>query len=163
MSDTDDTQHAERLPLWRNVAEHIEQNHKPGDMIETAWLLKRLRHESAESMRFGLDVANIRRYLESSGMYLSGTGFKGEKFTILHPKDNIRVMQSYSRAAVDKLSRSVTLGNATDRSALTTEEATKHESYLGKLAARLALIGRRNPEKILEQTSQPKLKELNPA
>lgn len=150
------SEHAERLPLWRNVAEHIEQNHKPGDLIEAEWLMKRLRRESLTEMGFGIEVAQIRRYLETCGMYLSGHGFNGQKFALLLPKDNLRVMQAYNRAAMDKLSRSVTLGNATDRGQLTAEEAQRHESYLSKCAARLALLSRRNPEKILVATSKPK-------
>lgn len=150
------SEHAERLPLWRNVAEHIEQNHKPGDLIEAEWLMKRLRRESLTEMGFGIEVAQIRRYLETCGMYLSGHGFNGQKFALLLPKDNLRVMQGYSRAARDKMSRAVVLGNATDRTALTAEEVQRHDAYLSKCAARLALIGRRNPEEMLRQTAKQK-------
>jgi len=149
-------EHAERLPLWRNVAEHIEHHHKPGDLIEAQWLLKRLRRESLTEMGFGIEVAQIRRYLETCGMYLSGHGFKGQKFSLLLPKDNFRVMEGYSRSARDKMSRAVVLGNATDRTALTDEEAQRHDVFLAKCAARLALLGRRNPEEILRQTSKQK-------
>lgn len=160
MSEETQPEQPERLPLWRNVAQYIEENHKPGDMIEASWLLQRLRHTSVTDMRFGLDVSNIRRYLEAAGMYLSGTGFKGEKFALLLPKENHRVMQAYGRAAVDKMHRAVTLGNNTDRATLTAEESVRHESLLSKMAARLALIGRRNPEKILAETAKTTSKQL---
>jgi hypothetical protein len=140
----DSETHAEavRLPLWKNVYEQmIAEGCDYGSTYHAEFFeesLKTLR----DTMRFGLDLAKIRRALEHHGMYLTARGQNGNQFVIVPPESNADKLVGYQRAAIDALKRGVILGTNTRLDSLSDEQRRRHESTLEKLATRAALISR---------------------
>lgn len=114
-----------------------------------------------DSMKFGLDISEIRRELEKAGFYLSGRGQKGHQFIILQPASNRNVMASYSRQAVEALKRGVILGTNTRLDTLNAEDRRRHESALERIAVKAALISRATSIHKAIQKTNPQL--LEPA
>jgi len=131
-----------RLPLWKSCLDDmIASGIQFGNVYPTTYFEERLRL-CRESLRFGLDISEIRKSLEHLGFYLCGRGQKGEQFVILPPEANADVMAAYSRAASQALTRGVILGTNTRLDTLSTEARRRHESMLTKLATKAALVSR---------------------
>lgn len=140
MNDETQNDNVVRLPLWREcVKEMLANGVNHGDVFPSKYFEDWLR-VPPDSMRFGLDISNIRRVLEQNGYYLSGRGQKGEQFVILPPKANTSVMHAYSRSATDALKRGVILGTNTRIDLLGAEDRRRHEAMLEKMATKLALV-----------------------
>jgi hypothetical protein len=132
-----------------------------GTVIKTEWLEERLK-QPRDTMKFGLEVSEIRRALESRGLYLTGRGQKSNQFVVVDAAANSRVMGCYSRAASDALRRGVTLGTNTPVDSLGPDERRRHEAVLERMAIKVALMSRakavakvvakHNPELLTERS-----------
>lgn len=139
-----DNEHKEliRLPLWKAALDDmISQGISYGQTIPATWFEERLRTKR-DTMQFGLAVSEIRRELEKRGFYLSGRGQNGSQFVIVPPENNVDVMLSYQRLAIDALKRGVILGTQTRLDTLADSDRRRHESVLEKLAVRSVLLAR---------------------
>lgn len=136
---------AVRLPLWKSVYEEMLKSCEYGTTYPAEFFEERLKVKR-DTMRFGLDVSNIRRALEHHGFYLSGRGLNSNEFIIVPPESNADKMQSYQRQAIDALKRGVILGTNTRLDTLSDEQRRRHESVLQKIAMRAALVSRRVPK-----------------
>lgn len=146
-----------RLPLWKNALDELRHGGiNYGQTIESEWFEEQLR-TSRDTMQFGLAVSNIRRELEKDGYYLSGRGQKGDQFVILQPSANAKVMQNYSRAAMDAIKRGVILGTNTRLDTLDQTERDRHERVLEKMATRAALLSRSKQVADLVAQHRPKM------
>lgn len=154
---TIDSGEVRKLPLWKSclekmVSEGVEYGKTyPADFFEQELSQKR------DSMKFGLDISEIRRGLEKLGFYLSGRGQGGNQYIVLPPANNASVMSSYSRAALDALKRGVILGTNTRLDTLSDSERKRHESILERLAIRSALMHRSVSVSRFIKSKSPKL------
>lgn len=134
-----------RLPLWKNCYERmIADGCDYGSTYPASFFERELKAER-DSMRFNLDISEIREALEAHGFYLSGRGHRGEEWVILPPQTNADTLNSYQRNAVKLLKRGVILGTNTRLDLLTAEQRRRHERTLEKIATRAALMGRKLP------------------
>lgn len=132
-----------RLPLWKNVYEQIIAEGCDYGRSYSAEFFEKSLKTQRDTMRFGLDIARIRRALEYHGFYLTSRGQNGNQFIIVPPECNSDKLLCYQRAAIDALKRGVILGTNTRLDSLTDEQRRKHESTLEKIATRAALVSRR--------------------
>jgi hypothetical protein len=141
-----------RLPIWKHVLELMRQEPIiPGRQFSAEFFEENLRMKR-EDMSFALSISNIRQELLADGVYLDGRGGRGDKWFIRPYAENHAVMKSYTHQALMALKKGVILGTNTPLDSLTDDERKRHESVLCKMATRLALMQRRNPElKIIEK------------
>ena len=146
----DSETHAEalRLPLWKNVYEQMIAEGCDYGRTYAAEFFETSLKTTRDTMRFGLDLARIRRALEYHGFYLTARGQGGNQFIIVQPESNADKLIGYQRAAIDALKRGVILGTNTRLDSLTDEQRRRHESTLEKLATRAALVSRRMPKEL---------------
>ena len=131
-----------RLPLWKNVVDKMRAEGIEFGKTYSAEYFEEGLSQKRDTMQFGLAVSEIRRELESNGFYLTGRGQKGDQFVILPAGDNMKIMQEYSRRALDSLKRGVILGTNTPLNALAIDDRRKHEAILERIAIRSVLMAR---------------------
>jgi hypothetical protein len=134
-----------KLPEWKACYEDMMEDGVDYGKTYTAEFFESRLRTTRDTLKFGLDVSNVRTKLLEHGYYLSGRGGKGEQFVILEAAANSKVMENFQFAAANALKKGVILGTNTRVDILTDEERRKHESMLEKLAIRAALFGRRMP------------------
>jgi hypothetical protein len=98
-----------------------------------------------DQRKFGLLMSALRRELEKDGFYITGRGGRMQKFWILPPNENRKIMLAYSRQATDCLARGTILGTSTPLSVLEPDDRRRHERMLEKIARmKLALTNYRS-------------------
>src|SRR6266496_5515699 len=131
-----------RLPLWESLVQQMRtEGLAYGKEYPIEYFEAGLEHKRTDSL-IGIEIHKVRRELEHEGFYLSGRGFKGNKFVLLPVANNQKVMRQFARKAVDALKRGVILGTNTPLHMLEGDERRRHEATLEKMGNRLALMSR---------------------
>ena len=132
-----------RLPLWKDWIERNEHRLAYGLTVTTEEMEAALE-EKFGSVKFNMEILNIRTVLRHRGMNFSQRGLRGAGFQILPPNTNADEMEHLNRVAMNSLKASVILGTRTNLNLLSDCERKRHESVTEKMAHRLALLGRSN-------------------
>jgi len=141
-----------RLPLWKACAEAmLAEGVDFGKVYPAEYFEERLRCKR-DDMKFGFDMSEIRRVLETKGFYLSGRGGKGDSFVIVEANKNANVMKNYQASAFDCIKRGVILGMSTPLDKLTDSERIRHEGALERMQLRLSLM--RKPKEFAKAASK---------
>lgn len=145
--------------MWSSCYEDmIAEGVHHGKVFPVEFFEERL-HNKFGSVRFGFDIARIRRELETNGYYLSGRGMGGKGFVIVPPESNTAVCRHHRKIGFTRMKRGVILGNTTRTELMTEEQRRRHESQLERLAIQVALIDRSGAVARLVKKHNPRLLE----
>jgi hypothetical protein len=134
-----------RLPLWESCLDKIrEHGIGYGVKFTTAWLESQLKC-AANTIEFGIAIANINEQLIDEGYYLTAREQKGSGYVVAQPDRAEAVADNWQRESFRCMHKSIRLTNGilsnTDAQ-LDADARRRLEGKAERNAIRLALMSR---------------------